>query len=85
MSADVLDGQTCWIVGQAVKDEHGSYENGAWLFQGVFSTEGAALAACRGQQYFIGPAVMDEVLPDEVTDWAGSYYPWAGRPDEDPE
>lgn len=34
-----------------------------WEFQGVFSTEENAIKACEGHQdYFIGPAVMDEVI-----------------------
>lgn len=87
MSADVLDGQTCWIVGQAVACEEGGdvYEGSAWLFQGVFATEDLARAACHGPTYFIGPALMNEALPEEPRDWPNSYYPWEGRPDEDPE
>ena len=27
---------------------------------------------------------MDEVLHEEPREWPNSYYPWAGRPDEDP-
>lgn len=67
MSADVLDGQVCWIVGQHVGD--------TWDFQGVFATEDLAVAACTHPSYFVGPATLNEALPHETSDWPGSYYP----------
>ncbi len=37
-----------------------------WEFQGVFSTEEKALNACKGHRdYFVGPAIMDEVVTDD--------------------
>jgi hypothetical protein len=47
----------------------------AWEFQGVFSTEAAAVAVCRDQTYMIGPAEIDAELPHETADWPGAYYP----------
>lgn len=47
-----------------------------WEFQGVFSTEEKALKACKGHRdYFVGPAIMDEVVTDDSIDWNGAYYP----------
>jgi len=81
MFADVLK---CWVVGQALKDQDGSYGR-AWVFRGVFSTEVAALRVCDNPACFVGPATMDEALPEEVADWPGAFYPWEGAPSEDPE
>ena len=48
----------------------------AWDFQGVFSTEEAAVAACRDETYFVGPAELDQELPHETTTaWPGGYFP----------
>lgn len=81
MPANVLDGQSCWIVGQALIAEDG-VDHGAWLFQGVFATEELAVVACVGRNYFVGPATLNEALPNEAEDWPGHYYPWEARPDE---
>lgn len=52
----------------------------AWEFQGVFSTEEKAIAARADRpDFFIGPAAMDEVAPDEPTPWPGGYIPAARR------
>ena len=59
-----------WICGQ-------QHEEGQWEFQGVFTTEDLAIAACRNETYFIGPAKLDEQLPAETCMWAGGYYPKA--------
>lgn len=67
MSADVLDGQVCWVVGQHV--------GGSWDFQGVFATEDLAVAACTHPTYFVGPAILNEPLSRETMDWPGIYYP----------
>lgn len=68
MSADVLDGQVCWVVGQHV--------GGSWDFQGVFATEDLAVAACHHPTYFVGPATLNEPLSREAMDWPGIYYPF---------
>ncbi len=44
-------------------------------FQGVFTTEPKAVAACRGELYCVCPAKLDEELPEELCDWPGAYYP----------
>ena len=58
-----------WIVGQV--KSHG------WEFQGVFLSKERAIAACRTDQYFIGPATINESLPHERRVWEGAYYPLA--------
>jgi hypothetical protein len=41
----------------------------------VFSAEASAVSACTTQDDFVGPVLMDTVLPVESVDWPGSYYP----------
>jgi hypothetical protein len=64
-----------WICGQFYQkcEDTGS----AWGFHGVFSSEDKARAACASESYFIGPAVMDQELPEHPFDWPGAYYPHA--------
>lgn len=52
-----------WICGQYRSGEFG---NAIWDFQGVFSTKGKAITACRNYNYFIFPVAVDEELPDET-------------------
>jgi hypothetical protein len=65
---------TVWICGQVTDAAVGS-GIAAWEFQGAYSTEQLARAACRDATYFIGPATIDDVGPDDVVDWIGAYYP----------
>lgn len=56
-----------WIVGQ---------RRGAdWEFQGVFDSHEAAVAACVGDDYFIGPAILNEQRKDSPEKWDGAYFP----------
>lgn len=64
-----------WVVGQH------KLIDGVWEFIGVFSTEEKAVAACRDYTYFVGPARIDEQLPDETVEWTGSYYPISMEPE----
>lgn len=57
-----------WIVGKNTPDEN-------WEFQGVFSSEEKAAAACITSDYWIGPANLDEELLAHSTEWEGSYFP----------
>lgn len=60
-----------WVVGQS----KGFTESGTISeFQGVFDTYGAARAACR-KNYFIIPADMNVLLPDETMEQPGFEYP----------
>ena len=58
-----------FIVGQVSLDN-----NKHWEFCGVFSTLELARAACKGDDYFIGPATLDEQTPDESMMWPGALY-----------
>jgi len=59
-----------WIVGQ--------YREPNWDFQGVFSSEEKAVAACRTPLYFVAPADLDAEAPHELAkEWPGAYYPRA--------
>ena len=40
-------------------------EGNVWEWQGVFSTEEKARAACRNWRYFYTPLELDENAPDE--------------------
>ncbi len=53
-----------WLVGQTR-----NFEIGLWEFQGIFSTEALAIAACRNQYYFYVPVLLDEELPEESMEW----------------
>lgn len=58
-----------WIVCKQVDDDH------YWEFCGVFDDEKKATAACKTADYFIGPANLNEKIPEETTEWPESYYP----------
>lgn len=64
---------TLWIVGRHL------YESDAWEFQGVFTSQEFALAACRDRSYFIAPAILDEIHSHESVPWPGAYYPLAAE------
>lgn len=64
-----------WIVGKNTPD-------GNWEFQGVFSSEQKAAAACITSDYWIGPADLDEELLSHSTEWEGSYFPIPVAPPE---
>ncbi len=61
-----------WVVGKAI-----NIKNCKWEFQGVFSSEQRAIDACITDRYFVGPAVLDEALPDKRIEWPNAYYPFA--------
>jgi hypothetical protein len=64
-----------WVVGRHMGL---SPDGTAWEFQGVFSTERAAVAACRDHTYFVGPAEVDVEIPHETAvTWPGAFYPKA--------
>jgi len=50
-----------------------------WDFQGIFSTEEKAIAACRNWDYCYMPVKLDEELPDERYIPDGWIYPLAGN------
>jgi hypothetical protein len=59
-----------WVVGKLL-----SRDQRHWEFCGVFSSEQRALEACTTGQHFLGPATLDQRLPDETGEWPGAYYP----------
>ena len=61
-----------WIVGKEL-----DYTKSAWEFQGVFDAESDAIAACKTERYFIGPALVNKAVPDRRAEWNGAYYPKA--------
>ncbi len=61
-----------WIVGKSLGAAS------LWEFQGVFTSQEKAEAACHGPLYFVAPVVLNQVLPDEtVSEWVGLYWPAA--------
>lgn len=59
--------QVMWIVGHL--------DNEPWQFIGLFATEKEAVAACLTSKYFVAPATVGEIAPNERTEWPGCYYP----------
>ena len=64
-----------WICGK----HRGNLEDGstAWDLQGVFDTESGAVAACKSVRDFIGPAPLNQMLPQGATEWPNCRYPLA--------
>ena len=62
-----------WITGKYLK----ALENDeiAWDFKGVFSSKKEAISACHDDNYFIGPAKLNEKHKDETILWPDCYYP----------
>lgn len=60
-----------WIVGKALPD----HDEQRWEFCGVFSTKELAEKACLSESYFVGPATLDEQLPEAPAFWPDAYYP----------
>lgn len=51
--------------------------NGHCEIQGIFSTEELAVSVCVGHiNRWVGPLLLDEVLPDEAVEWTGAYFPY---------
>lgn len=61
-----------WIVGEWI--ECGNC-NKAWEFAGIFDSKELAIKACIAENYFIGPAKINEKLPKQSIPWVGAYYP----------
>ena len=59
-----------WIVGKSVGPR-----GEEWEFQGVFDSKKKAISACKSDRYFIGPAMLNEELPEKPEEWPGCYYP----------
>ncbi len=61
-----------WLIGKVVSVHEDGY---CWEIIGIVETEEMAVAACLNETYFIGPMVLNEILPNEKVDWPGCYYP----------
>ena len=57
-----------WVVGQWFDGER-------WDLQGVFDDETKAIKACLTTLYFIGPVILNKILPEKSIEWPGCYYP----------
>ena len=66
-------GMEIWICGQLTGEWIG--RGTPWEFQGAFTSEANADAACRDSSYFIFPATMDEELPHDAVDTPRARYP----------
>ena len=65
------NGSTVWIVGRFYEDHNYM----TWDFQGVFIDQKEADAACLDENWFVGPAIVGQVLPEATSGWPGLYYP----------
>ena len=72
-------GDVVWVVGRLLEN-HDSY----WGLCGVFTEEFLAVEACINENYFTGPASLNEALPYEITDWKEAYYPTLQTRDREP-
>ena len=63
-----------WIVGKYIGIAL-KIDGMVWEFGGVFSDKQKAIGACTNENMFVGPALLDEILPDESTNWEGCWYP----------
>ena len=63
----MTDNIRVWVVGKIT-------DYPAWELQGVFTSEKLADAACT-DGCFIGPACLNEKLPDMSVEWPMAYYP----------
>jgi len=63
-----------YVVGKHLKStDHGP----VWEMNGVYDNLESALAACRDENYFVGPVVLNQPFaePDTTIVWPGAYYP----------
>lgn len=70
-----------WICGKYIKDPE---QEKRWEFIGVYDSQDKAIKACIKESYFIGPAKLNESLPDDEDDWDGAYYPLLEEANETP-
>ena len=60
-----------WVVGKI-----GLKNYLEWQFEGVFDDEQKAIAACKDENYFVGPTTLNqEYDTEEAVDWVDAYYP----------
>ena len=72
-----MKNEKIWIVG---KHRGGSIGHAVWDMNGAFDSEDKAIDACDNRpDYFVGPLILNESLPDETGTWPGMYYPAHGK------
>lgn len=49
----------------------------AYEFQGIFDSEERAVSECKGELWFVAPVYVNQVIPEETSEWPGMYYPEA--------
>jgi len=66
-----------WVVGRVGRvGRVNDLESLSWEFCGVFDTIDAAISACVTECHFVGPAILNECIPEESTEtWPGGFYP----------
>lgn len=62
-----------WIVGRREPETGGG--PAVWHIQGVALDEAIAVAMCRDADYFVGPLPINTLLPHNVVEWFGLYWP----------
>ena len=67
-----MAGRELWMVGQI---KSGEFPNTAWDFQGIFSSQQLAIAACVHDNYFIVPVEVDLELPEATMEMPNVYFP----------
>jgi hypothetical protein len=60
--------RTYWLVGQFRKE---TPDGVIWDFQGIFQSESQAVEACRDENYFVAPVVLDCEIEHEKVRWDG--------------
>ena len=59
-----------WVVGRYTRDR-------SWEFFGAFDSEELAVFHCSGDDYFVGPCILNELVDEQTISWPGCYYPMA--------
>jgi hypothetical protein len=57
-----------WLAGRYTAPE-------PWEVLGIFDTEDKAVRRCTQDSDFVGPFILNEVLPEERVDIPNMYYP----------
>ena len=62
-----------WICGRVIAVY--SRKHVVWNIQGIFDAKVQAIKACKDENYFIGPLVLNKELPKKSTEWQGVVFP----------
>jgi hypothetical protein len=65
---------TAWICGKVIQE---TPLGQIWDFQGLYTSKDKAIEACKTKNHFIGPAVLNDPVPENQHEWPGAYYPLA--------